>query len=71
MGAAPTRITVRPGAGQDGADRITLIWADNAIRNSWLQVTVLATDATGLAANDVFYFGNAVGESGIPLATRS
>jgi hypothetical protein len=41
-----------------------LIWPDGAIRNQWLQVTVLADDVTGLAAPDVFYFGNAVGETG-------
>ena len=61
---APIAITVRAGAGLDGADRVTLIWADGAIRNCWLQVTLRATDNTGLAANDVFYVGNAVGESG-------
>ena len=60
----PIAIAVRPGAGQDGADRVTLIWEDGVIRNCWLQVTVLATDATGLAKNEVFYVGNAVGESG-------
>jgi hypothetical protein len=41
-----------------------LIWPDGAIRNQWLQVTVLADAVTGLAAADVFYFGNAVGETG-------
>ena len=66
----PIAIVVRPGAGQDGADRVTLIWADAAVRNCWLQVTMLATDATGLARTDVFYVGNAVGESGIPPPTR-
>ena len=60
----PIAIAMRPGEGQDGADRVTLIWEDGAIRNCWLQVTVLATDATGLAENEVFYVGNAVGESG-------
>ena len=64
MGTAPDVDYRAPGAGLDGADRVTLIWADGAIRNRWLQVTVLATDNTGLAANDVFYLGNAVGESG-------
>ena len=32
----------------------------------WLQVTVMADANTGLIANDVFYFGNLVGESGKP-----
>jgi len=69
--AAPTpaSITVFPRAGTpDGvgtpADRVTIIWADNAIENTWLQITVLATAATGLTSPDVFYFGNAVGDSG-------
>ncbi len=61
---AAASISVRPGAGNGGSDRITITWPDHAIRNTWLQVTVLATVNTGLAAPDVFYFGNAVGESG-------
>jgi len=36
----------------------------SAIAKKWLQVTVLANGNTGLAAGDVFYFGNAVGEAG-------
>jgi subtilase family serine protease len=39
-------------------------WADRAILNKWLQVTVLATANTGLSTDDQFYFGNAVGETG-------
>jgi parallel beta-helix repeat protein len=57
-------VTVRPGAGLGGASRVTLIWPDGAIIRQWLQVTVRATAATGLAAPDVFYFGSAPGESG-------
>ena len=34
------------------------------IQNAWLQVTVQNTANTGLAEPDVFYFGNAIGESG-------
>ncbi len=60
----PITITVRPGAGWDGADRVTLIWPDNVLRKCWLQVTVLATDATRLTRDEVFYVGNAVGDSG-------
>jgi len=32
--------------------------------NEWLEITVKANANTGLAHADVFYFGNAVGESG-------
>jgi hypothetical protein len=62
--ATPASVTVRSGAGVGGSDRVTILWADNAIQNTWLQITVLSDTATGLAANDVFYFGNAVGETG-------
>ena len=35
-----------------------------AIRNRWLRVTVPAGAATGLAAPDVFAFGNLAGDAG-------
>jgi len=65
----PTSITIFSGAGTPDSeglptDRITLIWADSAIRKTWLQITVLATENTALETPDVFYFGNAIGESG-------
>jgi hypothetical protein len=41
-----------------------LIWPDGAVRNTWLRVTVKANDSTGLAADDVFWFGNLTGETG-------
>jgi len=71
---APQSITVRADAGTGDSERVTIIWADDdwmtptvepgAIAKQWLQVTVLATANTGLPENDVFYFGNAIGESG-------
>ncbi len=57
-------VTVRPGEGADGADRIAVVFSDNTISQEWLQVTMKATDENGLAEDDVFYFGNAVGEVG-------
>jgi hypothetical protein len=57
-------VTVRSGAGVNGSDRVTLVWPDGAVRHQWLQVTVLATAATRLAAPDVFFFGNLPGETG-------
>ncbi|MCY2973825.1 MAG: glycosyl hydrolase [Planctomycetota bacterium] len=47
------------GGGTGGADRVKLVFADNAIQNAWLRITVLADANTSLATNDVFYFGNA------------
>lgn len=63
-GPSPARVTVRGGAGVGGSDRISLHWGGDAVRRAWLEVRVRATEATGLLAEDVFYFGNAVGESG-------
>ena len=60
----PVSVTRRAGAGVNGSDRYTIIWADNAIQKTWLQVTVLASANTGLSSPDVFYFGNAAGEVG-------
>jgi len=61
---SPKTLVVRRGDGENGSDRITLIWDDGLIANQWLQVTVLATARTGLSVPDVFYFGNAIGETG-------
>jgi hypothetical protein len=61
---APSGITVIPGGGVGGIDRISLTWADGSITNEWLQVQLLANGNTGLAADDIFYFGNAIGETG-------
>jgi hypothetical protein len=70
----PCTISIRRGAGDAGSDRITLAWPDfdpsnpgnplAACSNGWLQVTLKATANTGLAAADVFYFGNLAGETG-------
>lgn len=61
----PPSVSVRRGAGTGGSDRVTLIWADDVVPNgNWLQVTVKGNGRTGLAADDVFYFGCATGEVG-------
>ena len=64
IGPAPSSVLVRPGAGVSGSTRIELLFSDNAIQNEWLQVTMLPDLATGLSVPDVFYLGNAIGESG-------
>ncbi len=64
--AAPDilQVSVQPEEGEDGADRVAIVWADREIQNEWLEVTVLANELTGLVDPYVFYFGNAVAESG-------
>ena len=59
-----TNLTTIAGAGVNGTDRVFIEFADGAITNGWLQVTFLANNNTGLTDDDVFYFGNAIGESG-------
>ncbi len=63
-GPNPRQIIVRQGEGVGGSDRITMIFSEYMIINKWLEVTVKATSKTGLVSPDVFYFGNAVGETG-------
>ncbi len=54
----PIEIDVRWGEGENGSDRVTIVWADNAIMYQWLEVSVLANTNTGLSTNDVFYFAH-------------
>ena len=57
-------VAVRPDAGVAGSDRVTILFPDGAIQNTWLQVTVKANATTGLGAPDVHYWGHALGETG-------
>ena len=59
---SPESVTVQAG-GVGEPDRVTIVWADGAIVNKWVEVKVLATANTGLDADDVFYYGNVVGET--------
>ena len=61
LGAAVLAEAVQRGAGVYGGDRITLVLPDNAVRNTWLRVTVKPTTNTRLARPDVFHNGNLVG----------
>jgi hypothetical protein len=62
-GPAPLSVSVRRGAGAYGSDRVTLIFADDAVRDRWMRVTVLPTTRTRLASAEVFQFGNLVGDA--------
>ncbi len=61
---APTIVSLRAGAGTAGADRVELIWANNAIKDTWLEVTVLADANTGLTAPYTFFYGSMIGDTG-------
>ena len=64
LAPAPTEVIVHVGAGDEDSDRITITWPDKAIEKQWLQVIVKANDNTGLQTPDIFYWGNAVGDTG-------
>ena len=57
------------GAGVDGTDRIWLIWDDNAIKKTWLQVQIPGVE-TESGQETTFYFGNVPGETGNANDTR-
>jgi hypothetical protein len=64
LATLPT-MTIREGEGEGGADRVTFTWltateASPVITERWLKVTV--DEGLGLAADDVFYFGNQIAE---------
>jgi len=63
---SPVSVTLRPGFGVNGSTRVEIVWADGVIAGEWLQVTLKggAGATSNLPADDVFYFGNAIGESG-------
>ena len=63
VAASPSSVEVRDAAGAGASDRIAIAWPNRTIVDRWLQVTVLSNAITGLPADDVFYFGNAVGET--------
>jgi hypothetical protein len=77
-GLTPLTVTTRAGAGGVGRDRVEITWDNvtagtgfSTIKKEWLEVILKGNDAlggsdtnTGLAASDVFFFGNAPGESG-------
>ncbi len=63
--SATATVTVLPGQGTGGSSRVKIEFPDNTFRNTWLRVTVLANSNTTLPANDVFYFGSAVGEMNV------
>jgi len=56
---APAAVTVTPGS----PDQVVIQWADNAIQNRWLRITILATTNTGLSQPEVYYIGHLLGET--------
>ncbi len=68
----PSSVSVRPGAGVSGSDRVEIIWDsnDNAVKNAWLEVQVLNTANTDLLATDVFFWGSLLGDATLNFFTN-
>jgi hypothetical protein len=62
--AGTPTVAVTLGGGDGGSDRVSIAWPNGAIQDQWLEVQVLATANTGLAAADVHFWGNKRGDSG-------
>ncbi len=58
-------VTILTSGGVGGSSRANITFPDNSIQNTWLRIVVLANAQTGLPANDVFYFGNVIGDLGV------
>ncbi len=68
-GANLPSVLVRPAGsttigGTLANDRIELLWPDQKVMGTWLEVIVKAGTDSGLLANDVFYFGSSPGDTG-------
>lgn len=63
VAAVPT-VSILMGQGMTGSTRVRITFPDNTLQNTWLRVTVLANALTGLDSNDLFYFGNVIGDVG-------
>jgi fibronectin type 3 domain-containing protein len=67
----PSFVTQYPGFGVNGSIRLELVWDNNDIENEWVQVTLKANENTQLVEDDVFYFGNAIGDTGNSIANAT
>ena len=67
--SAPAPTAVATWTGSNGDTFADIVWANKAISEEWLQVTVLADANTHLASNVLFYYGNEIGATGISTAT--
>jgi FG-GAP repeat/RTX calcium-binding nonapeptide repeat (4 copies)/Dockerin type I domain len=55
-------VSILKGSGGGGSARVRITFPDNTVENTWLRIVVLANAQTGLSTNDVFYFGNVIGD---------
>ena len=61
---APAPLSVIRRDGPGGTERVSFTWADGAIRNAWLEVTVDVLSGDRVVGTDVFFYGSLPGETG-------
>ncbi len=59
--AVPT-VNIVSGSGAAGSTRVSITFPDNTVQNTWLRVTVKANINTAIPSDDIFYFGNVIGD---------
>lgn len=62
VGVTPTISSIQVGGGSNGSSRVFIAFPSTSLRNTWLRVTVVANTTNTMTQNDVFYFGNVVGD---------
>jgi len=68
--AIPT-VNILGFVGSNSSARVQITFPNNTLQNTWLRITILANNTTKLPTNDVFYFGNVIGDLDIGnTATR-
>jgi hypothetical protein len=63
-GPAPAAVTVFPGQGLNASDRVSVVFADRALVDTWLAVKLRSNADTGLAEDAEFFFGSVPGDTG-------
>lgn len=63
LAPAPTSLFLSGGPPKEIVTQVDIRWADNAIQNRWLRITILANANTGLAEPEVYYLGHLLGET--------
>jgi hypothetical protein len=62
-GPAPRHVTLLPHAGENGADRLVLVWNPGELQGKWLSIRLAGNEITGLPSGQTFVFGNLPGDA--------
>jgi hypothetical protein len=66
LAPAPISLSQSGNPPEEIVTQVDIRWANNAIQNRWLRITLLANANTGLAEPEVYYLGHLLGETSGP-----